>query len=102
MKINSQVGPLTGIPGVQEVSGTKQPTAPQGPGKASGDPVAVSELGKQLQELEKQLNDVSVVDTARVDAIKQAISEGRFTVDSEVVADRLISTVKDYLLSQKT
>ena len=102
VKINSQVGRLPGIPGVQEVSGTKQPTAPQGTGKASGDTVAVSPLASQLQALEQRLSDVSVVDTARVDAIKQAISEGRFTVDSEVVADRLISTVKDYLLSQKT
>jgi negative regulator of flagellin synthesis FlgM len=54
-----------------------------------------------LQALESRLADVSVVDTARVDAIKQAISEGRFSVNSEVVADRLIATVKEYLLSQK-
>jgi len=44
---------------------------------------------------------VNVVDSARVDAIKQAISEGRFNVNSEVVADRLVASVKEYLLNQK-
>jgi negative regulator of flagellin synthesis FlgM len=62
----------------------------------------VSPLANQLQALESKLNDVNVVDSARVDAIKQAISEGRFSVNSEVVADRLIASVKEYLLSQKS
>ena len=34
-------------------------------------------------------------DTAKVDNIKQAIREGRFGVDSGVVADRMIASVSD-------
>ena len=47
------------------------------------------------------LNDVGVVDAARVDAVKQAIAEGRFQIDSEVVADKLLTTVRDLLVNQQ-
>jgi flagellar biosynthesis anti-sigma factor FlgM len=55
-----------------------------------------------LQQLEKVLNDVSVVDGARVDAIKRAISEGRFNVSSDAVADKLLETVRAHLLSPRS
>lgn len=38
-----------------------------------------------------------VVDAAKVDEIKQAISDGKFKIDSGVVADRLIETVRDLI-----
>jgi len=37
------------------------------------------------------------VDSQKVAEIKQAISEGRFQVNAEVVADRLIDTVQDLI-----
>ena len=40
------------------------------------------------------------VDSARVSEIKQAISEGRFSVDSEKVADGLIESVRQMLAAQ--
>ncbi|MBI1395282.1 MAG: flagellar biosynthesis anti-sigma factor FlgM [Betaproteobacteria bacterium] len=83
------------------MTGSKPAAPPQGAGKGSGDTISVSSLANQLHKLESSLGDVSVVDSARVDAIKQAISDGRFAVNSEVVADRLIASVKEYLLSQK-
>ena len=51
-----------------------------------------------LQRVEEALNNVSVVDAARVEAVKQAISEGRFRVDSGVVADKLLAAVREHLL----
>jgi len=84
-----------------EVASGKQPTA-QGPVASSrGDKVEITSLSAHLQQLEKVLHDVGVVDTARVEAIKLAISEGRFRVDSEVVADKLLATVREYLTTQK-
>jgi negative regulator of flagellin synthesis FlgM len=38
-----------------------------------------------------------VVDATKVAEIKQAITEGRFKVNSGVVADRLIKTVRDLI-----
>ena len=72
-------------------------TAPSG-----GDTtVQVTPIGYQLQQLENVLNNVSIVDSAHVDAIKRAISEGRFNVSSDAVADKLLETVRAHLLSPR-
>ena len=68
---------------------------------ASRDKVDINPLSSQLQALESSLEQVSVVDTARVESIKQAISEGRFKVDPDAIADRLIETVKEMVLSRR-
>jgi negative regulator of flagellin synthesis FlgM len=47
------------------------------------------------------LENAPVVDTNKVAQIKQAISEGRFKVNSGVVADRLIETVRNLIVSGK-
>ena len=98
-------------------SGSSKPVAPTGvtdvsPGKSAGvqgpatpaaaqDKVEITTASAQLVQLEKMLADVGIVDAARVESIKQAIAEGRFRVDSEVVADRLLATVREYLANQK-
>ena len=42
-----------------------------------------------------------LVNAAKVAEIKQAISEGRFKVDSSVVADSLIKSVTDLISAHK-
>ena len=85
----------------QEVASGKQPT-PQGPvTSARSDKVELSEGSSLLQRVEEALSNVSVVDAARVDEVKQAISEGRFRVDSEIVADKLLAAVREHLLTHK-
>ncbi len=59
--------------------------------------VELSPLSSQLQSIESNLSSEGVFDTVRVAEIKQAISEGRFKVNAEVVADRLLDTVKELL-----
>ncbi len=68
---------------------------------SSQDRVDIGPLSAQLQSLESSLEHVQVVDTARVEAIKQAITEGRFRVNPDVVADRLLTTVKELVLNHK-
>lgn len=41
--------------------------------------------------------NVPVVDSARVDEIKQAIADGRFKVNADRVADSLIESVRQML-----
>jgi negative regulator of flagellin synthesis FlgM len=55
----------------------------------------------QLQAIESDLANSGVVDTARVEEIKAAISEGRFKVNPDVVADRLLETVRELIESHK-
>ena len=58
-------------------------------------------LSSQLQVIEKSFADTPVVDVARVAELKQAISEGRFKVNADAVADRLIDTVKELIRAHK-
>jgi negative regulator of flagellin synthesis FlgM len=41
------------------------------------------------------------MDSAKVDAIKQAIAEGRFKINPEKIADGLLSSVKELLTNPK-
>jgi negative regulator of flagellin synthesis FlgM len=41
------------------------------------------------------------MDSAKVDAIKQAIAEGRFNINPEKIADGLLNSVKELLTNQK-
>lgn len=56
----------------------------------------------QLRNLENSIANTSVVDKGKVEAIKNAISEGRFQVNSGVVADRLIDSVKELISANRS
>jgi negative regulator of flagellin synthesis FlgM len=67
----------------------------------AGVSVELSDLSTQLQSLETRLAGAEVADPARVAEIKQAIAEGRFAVNPDVVADRLLQTVRDLIQAYK-
>lgn len=62
--------------------------------------VESSSLSSRLAEIQSSLSNVPVVDSAKVDEIKQAISEGRFKVNADKVADSLIESVRQMLGAQ--
>ena len=68
----------------------------------SAENVTLSPLSTQLKSLEEKVSASSGFDAAKVDAIKSAIASGQFKVDSEKVAEGLISSVKDFLSTQKS
>ena len=68
---------------------------------ATSSTVQLSALSARMREIESRLGETRVVDTARVEEIKQAIAEGRFKVNPDVVADKLIDTVRDLINSHK-
>lgn len=87
--------------GVADVSAGK-PAGPQGPAAPAPaqDRVEINSVSAQLVQLERLLSDLSIVDSARVETIKQAITEGRFRIDSDVVADKLLASVREFLAGQ--
>lgn len=99
MKIDNSIS-STGVPVAKDTT-TRTSGAPAGTQAATGSGVQLSALSSQLQSVQANLASVPVVNQAHVDEIKQAISEGRFKVNPEVVADRLIDTVRE-LISSKT
>lgn len=62
-----------------------------------GTDVKLSGTAATLAQVEKQLAATEAFDTKKVEAVKQAISEGRFKVDTERVADKLIMSVRELL-----
>lgn len=103
MKINTTVNKAGGTSRTSEAGKKRAPTTSAGkrPASSQTDRVDIGPLAGQLAALESSLENVQVVDTQRVEAIKQAISEGRFRVNADAVADRLLSTVKELVLNHK-
>jgi len=100
MKIDSGIPSATPVTRVSETPDREAKVARPPSGASAGDSVEITSLSARLNELESVLAGVPVVDNAQVQAIKDAISEGRFQIDSEVVADRLLSSVKELLLQR--
>ena len=67
---------------------------------SGGERVELSSLSARLQQMEDTIASTPVVDSAKVDEIKKAMSEGRFKVDTEKVADGLIDSVRQMLSAQ--
>lgn len=59
--------------------------------------VSIGSTTAQLQSIESNMASTPVVNAAKVAEIKQAIADGRFKVNSEAVADRLLETVRDLI-----
>jgi negative regulator of flagellin synthesis FlgM len=95
MKIDNSINnAATALPG----------ESPARPARAAQKAEAVSvaqpggvQLSPQLQTIEKNFASSEVFDIARVNEIKQAISEGRFTVNPGKIADGLLDSVRDLI-----
>jgi len=83
MKIDSSYKPATAP--VAPRATPQQPAA----GSAQ-EAVSLSPLAGSLQS-----SETALVNSARIQEIKQAISEGRFQINPEAIADRLIETARD-------
>jgi negative regulator of flagellin synthesis FlgM len=95
MKINHVNDSSATNIGTNRANGSSKSNGSAATGKASsGEKLSISELSTRLNDLEAQLSGSKEFDPAKVDAIKQAIRDGHFKINSEVVADRLIESAK--------
>lgn len=72
--------------------------------QASPDGVSVT-LGSatnQMRSMEVNMANAPVVDAKKVAEIKQAISEGRFQINSEAIADGLINNVEEMISASQS
>jgi negative regulator of flagellin synthesis FlgM len=69
-------------------------------GPAGADRVQLGPTVSQLQAIETSMADTPAVDGARVAEIRQAIDEGRFKVNPDAVAERLLQTARERLRSR--
>jgi negative regulator of flagellin synthesis FlgM len=61
----------------------------------SADEVRLSAQALQLRDIESQVAELDAFDQTRVDEIKAAISEGRYHVDPERLAERFLDLEKE-------
>lgn len=73
---------------------SRQTPAQAAPAPAAQEAVSLSQLAGSMQAGEKP-----PVNSARIQEIKQAISEGRFKINPEAIADRLIESARDLINS---
>lgn len=66
-----------------------------------GDSVQLSPRASQMQAIEAGMANTPVVDAAHVAAIRQAIADGLFKVNPDVVADHLLATARELLRSRQ-
>lgn len=100
MKIDTPSKPLPGNPigdGAARASGkdkSSQPTATQ---PSTSTSVSLGSTASQLRSMESSSTNPAAFNADKVAQIKQAISEGRFQVNSALVADRLIANVRELI-----
>ena len=57
---------------------------------STADTVTLTQTAVKLQDVEEQLNNIPIVDQQRVDKLKSAIESGRYEVNIERTADKLL------------
>lgn len=95
MKIDKRITP----PAAAKVSAAKGKGAGKAAAPAAGgsDSLTLTESSARIRSLESQLASVDIADASKIEAVKSALANGSFTVDAEVVADRLIDHTKEAL-----
>ena len=101
MKIHNSIKTVAGISVSDGRKSVDKNTSANPHPAPPADNVHLSPLSSELQAIDSNFANSAVMDTARVAEIKQAISEGRFKVNPDAVADRLLETVRELIQSQK-
>jgi len=95
VKIDKRITP----PAASKVSSSKG----KGAGKSSaptagaGDSLTLTESSTRFRSLESELAAADIINISKIESVKSALASGTFTVDAEVVADRLIEHTKEAL-----
>ena len=103
MKIDKPSKPLPASAageGAAHAAGKGKPSPMPAAAQRNDTSVSLGSAATQLHSMENSMANTPVINAAKVAEIKQAISEGRFKVNSEAVAGRLLDTVRDLIGSR--
>jgi len=96
-KTGDSAGRLGRAEGAASRGGASQKGGPATERASPVDAVSLSQSAAEIAALEGQLKSLSGVDQARVGSIRQSISDGSYTVDTDKVIDGLLSAEKSLL-----
>lgn len=99
MKVNkpNKTSPIKPTDATTQRAPAKGKSSPSSSPQTDSTNVSLGTIAAQLNSMESSMMNSPIVNANKVAEIKQAISEGRFKVDSEVVADKLIETARDLI-----
>lgn len=101
MKIDSSTR-TTPLAGTATAPSRSSKATPQGArGSAGQDNVDISSVSTQIHAIESSIAEASGFDAAKVEEIKLAISEGRFHINADLIADKLITSARELALQQR-
>ena len=95
-EINNVSGSIIGNVGTGNAAQSGQGAAEnkaaesQGNPASSRDTVSLTPEAQQLRDLESSIAELPEVDSGRVNAIKDAIADGSFEIDSNRIAEKLM------------
>ena len=75
----------------EAVRPTSNTSAEPTPNPVSSDSVSLSPQAQSISRLESAVANVPDVDSARIDAIREAIDSGQYQIDPEAIADSIIA-----------
>lgn len=92
IEINGLNGPRNQGTETGQVSSANSNSTPAQPAQDSArvDSVNLTDTGRQLSRLESEIRDLPVVDAQRVDAVRESVNDGTYTVDNRAVAHKLL------------
>jgi negative regulator of flagellin synthesis FlgM len=100
VKIND---PLTGAPSVRSQKARNPKDRRSSTSvtiNSSQDSVEITQTSAHLNMLDDKLSQMDTSEASKLEAIKQAVAEGRFQVDEEAVADALIQNGMELMKRQ--
>ena len=101
MKIDNSVKATGSLPSNDGRARSAKESSKAESSNAGSERVELSSLSSRMLQMEEAISNTPVVDSAKVYEIKQAMSEGRFKVNTEKVADGLIESVRQMLSTQQ-
>lgn len=101
MKIDNSINNLSGVRSKANVGVKGKGREQQAGSGGVHDNVSLSSDSARLSALESALADVDVEDAGKVESVRQAIANGQFRVDEEVVADKMVESSIEQLSHQK-
>lgn len=90
--VDSRLGPVSGA---APIARSRAPASGESGQEAADTGVRITDGARQLANLEKAIAALPIVDQARVDAVSSALDQGRYVVDPQRVADRLLRMDQD-------
>lgn len=101
MKIEDPLtGATTSIPNQRTRAKGKTTASPASTSSNGKDSVEITTTSTQLSQLEDTLNQLDTTETGKLEAVRQAVAEGRFQVNEEAVANALVQSSIERLKRQ--